>query len=87
MAPKTTGIRSTDQARSAELCQMALRVAEQVLKPGGHFVVKFFQSNDFNEFRNEMRKLFDKVEILKPDSTRSRSFEIFLVGIKRKKNQ
>lgn len=84
MAPKTTGIRLTDQARSVELCNMALDIAEQILKPGGHFVVKFFQSNDFNDYRARMKKLFEKVEIVKPDSTRSRSFEIFIVGLRKK---
>lgn len=84
MAPKTTGIRLTDQARSMELCNMALDIAEQILKPRGHFVVKFFQSNDFNDYRARMKKLFEKVEIVKPDSTRSRSFEIFIVGLNKK---
>ncbi len=85
MAPKTTGIRDVDQARSLELCQMALHTAEQILKPGGYFVCKIFQSKDFDEFRNQLKKKFSKVEILKPDSTRKSSFEIFLLGLSFKK--
>lgn len=82
MAPKTTGIRDVDQARSLELCQMALTTAEQILKPGGYFVCKIFQSNDFDQFRNELKKKFAKIDVLKPESTRTRSYEIFLVGLK-----
>jgi 23S rRNA (uridine2552-2'-O)-methyltransferase len=84
MAPKTTGIRSVDQARSSELCEMALMVAGQVLKKEGHFICKFFQGQDFNAFRDKVRSQFNKVEIIKPDSTRSHSFEIFIIGLKKK---
>lgn len=82
MAPKTTGIRDVDQARSLELCQMALQTAEQILKPGGYFVCKIFQSKDFDLFRSDLKKKFAKLDVLKPESTRTRSFEIFLVGLK-----
>lgn len=81
MAPKTTGIRDVDQARSLELCEMALKTAEEVLAPGGYFVCKIFQSKDFDLFRNQIKQKFSKVDILKPESTRKSSFEIFLLGL------
>jgi 23S rRNA (uridine2552-2'-O)-methyltransferase len=81
MAPKTTGIRITDQARSMELCELALDVAQRFLKPGGHFVCKLFHSDDFNKLRDEIKKQYDKFEAVKPDSTRKISKEIFLVGL------
>lgn len=84
MAPRTTGIKITDQARSMELCEMALNVALQYLKPGGHFIVKFFHSEDFEALRNLIRKNFGKCEILRPKSTRKESKEIFLIGISAK---
>jgi len=84
MAPKTTGIKSTDQARSLELCELALSVAEKHLKTGGHFVCKFFHSADFSALRDRMKKLFTKIEALKPDSTRKESKEIFMIGFHRK---
>lgn len=84
MAPRTTGIRMTDQARSMELCELALDVARRFLKPGGHFVTKLFHSDDFTKLRDEIKKSFDKFEAVKPDSTRKISKEIFLVGIKKK---
>jgi 23S rRNA (uridine2552-2'-O)-methyltransferase len=84
MAPKTTGIKSVDQARSMELCELALDVARRFLKPNGTFICKFFQSGEFGKLRADIKKVFDRVEAIKPDSTRSISKEIFLVGIKKK---
>jgi len=84
MAPKTTGIRITDQTRSMELCELALDVARRFLKPNGHFVCKLFHSDDFNKLRDEIKKSFEKFEALRPDSTRKISKEIFLIGIKKK---
>lgn len=84
MAPKTTGIRMTDQARSMELCELALDVARRFLKKDGDFVCKLFHSDDFSKLRDEMKKTFAKVEAVKPDSTRKISKEIFLVGLSKK---
>jgi 23S rRNA (uridine2552-2'-O)-methyltransferase len=84
MAPKTTGIRMTDQARSMELCELALDVARRFLKKDGHFVCKLFHSDDFAKLRNEIKNSFQKFEAVKPDSTRKISKEIFLVGICKK---
>lgn len=82
MAPKTTGIRVTDQVRSLELCQLALDIARRHLVKGGNFVCKLFHSDDFEDFRLELRKSFEKVEVLRPKSTRKESKEVFLMGIK-----
>lgn len=84
MAPKTTGIKSVDQARSLELCELALASAQRFLKPGGTFVCKFFHSGEFGQLRAAIKKEFDRVEAMKPDSTRAISKEIFLVGLKKK---
>lgn len=84
MAPKTTGIRMTDQARSMELCELALDVARRFLKKDGHFVCKLFHSDDFTKLRDEIKKSFLKCEAVKPDSTRKISKEIFLIGISKK---
>lgn len=84
MAPKTTGIRMTDQARSMELCELALDVADRFLKKNGHFVCKLFHSDDFTKLRDQIKKSYGKFEAIKPDSTRKISKEIFLVGISKK---
>lgn len=84
MAPKTTGIRFTDQARSMELCELALDVARRFLKPGGHFVCKLFHSDEFQTLRDAIKKEFEQFSAVKPDSTRKISKEIFLVGLKKR---
>lgn len=84
MAPKTTGIRMTDQARSFELCELALDVARRFLKKDGHFVCKLFHSDDFSKLRDEMKKSFQRFEAVRPDSTRKISKEIFLIGLQKK---
>ncbi len=81
MAPKTTGIKLTDQVRSLELCQMALQFSADYLRPGGKFVCKLFNSEQFKEFQTAMKKQFKRVEAMKPDSTRKISKEIFLIGL------
>ncbi len=84
MAPKTTGIKIRDQALSLELAQCALSYAERFLKPGGHLVVKVFNSSDVPEFSRSMREIFKKVKFFKPKSSRKESKEIFLIGFGRK---
>ena len=85
MAPKTTGIKSTDQARSLALCELALDIGIRFLKPKGTFICKLFHSGDFNAFRDQMRPRFEKLDIVKPKATRQISKEIFLVGLGFKK--
>lgn len=84
MAPKTTGIRNTDQARSMELCELAVQVSDRFLKNGGNFVCKFFHSDDFTELKKMLESRFGRVEIMRPKSTRKESKEIFLIGISKK---
>lgn len=83
MAPRTTGIRFTDQARSFELCELALDVAKKFLKKDGHFVCKLFHSDEFATLRKLIETNFQRFEAVKPNSTRKISKEIFLVGLKK----
>jgi 23S rRNA (uridine2552-2'-O)-methyltransferase len=91
MAPKTTGVKFTDQCRSLELCEMALMVARKHLKLGGFFVCKIFDGPDVQHFRADMKKSFRKIEMLKPESTRKESKEFFFIGLdfqaERKENE
>ena len=81
MAPKTIGVRLTDQMRSLELCELALTTAERFLKPKGHFVCKMFHSEEFEGYRNKLRSKFARVELIRPESTRKGSKEIFFVAL------
>jgi 23S rRNA (uridine2552-2'-O)-methyltransferase len=83
MAPATTGNKHTDSARSYNLCQAALTLAQDVLKPGGHLVCKIFQGEDFQTFIDDVRKGFQKHRIFKPKSSRKASKEIYIIGLSR----
>lgn len=87
MAPKTTGIRVTDQTRSLELCELALQTAEKYLRPRGSFICKLFHSDEFEGFRTTLRERFQRVEVLRPKSTRKESKEIFFICTLWKGNQ
>jgi 23S rRNA (uridine2552-2'-O)-methyltransferase len=80
MAPDTTGIRATDQARSANLVREALSRAERLLAPLGSFVAKIFQSPEVDMLRQRLARRFGDVRLLKPDASRQQSSELYLVG-------
>lgn len=81
MAPRTTGTRFTDQARSLELTLEALAVACLHLKQGGNFVVKIFMGPDIQDLLAPMRKAFSSVKSFKPKSSRAESKETFFTGL------
>ena len=81
MAPATTGNKMLDATRSYQLCQAALNVAEMALKPGGSFICKIFQGEEFKEFSESIRIRFRDHRIFKPRSSRKESKEIFIVGM------
>lgn len=81
MAPKTTGIKLTDQVRSLELCEMAVSIAGKHLKPGGSFICKLFHSEDFKNFKKSLEAQYRKVDVIKPKATRQISKEIFFVAL------
>jgi 23S rRNA (uridine2552-2'-O)-methyltransferase len=80
MAPNISGVMLRDQARQYELCEMALDFAVTWLKPDGAFLVKVFQGVGFEDFRKQMQLAFDQVLIRKPDASRNRSNEVYLLG-------
>jgi len=81
MAPKTTGVKFTDQARSVELCERARDVALRRLRPGGNFVTKIFEGPDSKDFQESLRASFEKVRVFKPKSSRAESKETFILGL------
>jgi 23S rRNA (uridine2552-2'-O)-methyltransferase len=80
MAPKTIGVKFTDEARSLELCRMALSVAEATLKRRGAFVAKIFMGGEFPVFKKEVAARFTKVHVVRPKATREHSYECYVVG-------
>lgn len=80
MAPNMSGVKLADQARAMYLCELALDLAGQVLRPGGDFLIKIFQGEGFDVYHKQVRTMFDKVQMRKPLSSRDRSREQYLLA-------
>lgn len=80
MAPNMSGVAVIDQAKSMYLAELAFEFAVEHLKPGGHFLVKVFQGEGFDAFVQRCRKAFKKVLVRKPDASRPRSREVYLLA-------
>lgn len=80
MAPKTIGVKVTDEARSLELVRTALRVAEATLARGGAFVAKVFMGGDFPALKKELQARFETVQVVRPQATRESSYEVYVLG-------
>ena len=80
MAPNLSGITATDQARAVELAELALEFAQKHLKPQGNFLVKAFQGASFEELLKRLRSRFTAVAVRKPEASRGRSSELYLVA-------
>jgi 23S rRNA (uridine2552-2'-O)-methyltransferase len=80
MAPNMTGVGSIDQPASMHLVELALDFALENLSKRGSFLVKVFQGEGFDEFIKAMRDSFNKVVTRKPDASRARSREVYLLG-------
>jgi 23S rRNA (uridine2552-2'-O)-methyltransferase len=81
MAPHTSGSRTADAWRSHELFCVALELAARWLAPGGSFVGKLFMGDGFEDARAKTRAVFETVKLMRPETTRSVSHEIFLVAL------
>lgn len=81
MAPNTTGIKSVDQARSLDLVVKIFEMMPLFLKNGGNTVIKIFEGPDSHTFLKSQKKFFQKMEYLRPKSTRSVSKEFFVIGL------
>jgi len=80
MAPNLSGIASSDQAQALELAELALDFALKHMKPKGNFLVKTFQGAGFEEYLRSLRGRFSAVAVRKPEASRDRSREVYLLG-------
>ena len=80
MAPNMSGVPLVDQARIMHLAELSLEFALAHMKPDGAFLVKVFQGTDYENFIRSMREAFMSVVVRKPDASRDRSAELYLLG-------
>ncbi|HEX6439771.1 MAG TPA: RlmE family RNA methyltransferase [Candidatus Binatia bacterium] len=77
VAPKLTGIRDTDEARSLELNHTAWEIAKRLLRSGGSFLIKSFVSEELRNFSAKLEQQFGSVQRTRPDASRKGSSEIY----------
>ncbi|WP_415757994.1 23S rRNA (uridine(2552)-2'-O)-methyltransferase RlmE [Pseudomonas sp. LT1P18] len=80
MAPNMSGTPEVDMPKAMFLCDLALDLAARILKPGGNFVIKVFQGEGFDAYVKDARQKFDKVQMIKPDSSRGSSREQYMLA-------
>ena len=80
MAPNISGIAAADQARTMHLAELALEFCRQALRPGGSLLIKLFQGEGFDSYLKLLRENFKSVQIRKPDASRDRSREQYLLA-------
>ena len=80
LAPPLSGIRARDEARADELLDHVLTWTDELLRPGGHLVIKLFMGAGFEERRRRLRERFASVRLTRPDATRKGSAEVYAMG-------
>jgi 23S rRNA (uridine2552-2'-O)-methyltransferase len=79
-SPNISGIWEVDHARQIDLAQRALKIALETLRPSGNFFVKVFQGDMLDDFTHKVKKHFEKVLVIKPKASRTKSSEMFILG-------
>lgn len=80
MAPNISGIKAVDQPRAIYLAELAVDLAQKVLDNEGDLLIKVFHGEGFDELLQQIRELFRKVIIRKPQASRSRSSEVYILA-------
>ena len=80
MAPNISGMKAVDQPRAMYLVELAVELAESVTREGGALLVKVFQGAGFQELMSSLRLKYSKVQVRKPDASRARSRETYLLA-------
>jgi 23S rRNA (uridine2552-2'-O)-methyltransferase len=87
VSPNVSGIWELDHARQIDLATQSLRIATSVLRYGGNFFVKVFQGSSINRFVDEARQHFSFVKLVKPKASRSKSAELYVLGMNFRKKK
>ena len=80
MAPNLSGQRSIDMPRSIHLLELALDCAHQTLKPGGTLLMKAFHGSGLDQFLETLKKDFGLVKFRKPEASRPKSTEVYVLA-------
>lgn len=80
LAPNISGVRAVDQPRAIYLAELTTDLAAKVLCAGGDLLLKVFQGEGFDVLLKDLRTRFDRVVSRKPNASRARSRELYLLA-------
>ncbi|MGQ9551252.1 MAG: RlmE family RNA methyltransferase [Candidatus Bathycorpusculaceae bacterium] len=80
-SPNISGVWEVDHARQIDLAYAALTIAFEILRPHGNFFVKVFEGDLLPDFIKTIKKNFETVRLIKPKASRSKSSELFILGM------
>jgi 23S rRNA (uridine2552-2'-O)-methyltransferase len=80
MAPNMSGTRAVDIPRAMYLVELAFDFSQTMLKPGGALLMKLFHGTGFDDVVKQARTQFSRVVIRKPQASRARSRETYLLA-------
>jgi 23S rRNA (uridine2552-2'-O)-methyltransferase len=80
-SPNISGVWEVDHARQMGLSLRALEIALETLRPSGGFFVKVFQGDMLDDFTKKVKNHFQQVRVVKPEASRGRSSELFILGL------
>lgn len=81
MAPNMSGNKAIDNPKAMYLAEITLDFGQKVLKKGASLLMKVFHGEGFDELVKQIRKDFDKVSVRKPEASRARSKETYLLAV------
>ena len=81
VSPNISGVWYLDHARQIDLARQSLHIAISILKPRGNFFVKIFQGSMTKQFVDYTKKYFNFIKLVKPKASRSKSAELYLLGM------
>lgn len=81
VSPNISGIWEVDHARQIDLAEQALKIALETLTPSGNFFAKVFQGDLLNDFIKKVENHFQTVKAVKPEASRGKSSELFILGM------
>lgn len=80
IAPNMSGQKAVDQMRMIVIGELVFEFAREKLKPHGTLLIKVFQGEGFDDYMKMLKPAFDKVRIIKPEASRNRSSEYYLLA-------
>ena len=83
-SPNISGDYSRDHFTQIYLANRALDLSQTLLKSEGCFVCKLFQGKELQDFTNKVKESFEAIKLFKPKSSRKKSAEIYIIGLKLK---